>query len=122
MEVLTSRARAMGLNVIHDGTLKSRSQEREIGAYLKSPRNYRIEGHYMYTPLYKSAIRSVQRYVGRNGKRGRMVPLAVSLSNVHNEANFDYLKRYFDKWSAYDNGLESRDGHHTPLLIQRGRK
>lgn len=114
-DMLEEAVRANRLNVVHDVTLRSlKDIERVIKA--SKERGYSIEGHYMFVPRQVSAVRAVQRFLGKEGKGdGRLVPPEVVLSNKDNEANFDKLKtQYFDRWSAYDNqGTE-------PKLLGRG--
>lgn len=111
---LTHVAKRLKLNIVHDATLKSNSVEKTIVEMKKD--GYDVEGHYMFVPRQTSAKRALSRYLGRDGKRGRLVPVDVILQNTENEKNFDNLKKYFSKWSAYDNqGAE-------PVLINRSKK
>lgn len=114
---VTKQAQKMGLNIIHDSTLRSASVEKTILS-MKAD-GYRVEGHYMFLPRQEAAKRAVQRYLG-NGPddRGRLVPPAVVLGNDKNEANFEYLSKHFEKWSAYDN--QGAKGS-LPKLIKRGK-
>lgn len=109
---LTEDAARMGLNFIHDATLKSKSVKSTID-FVKEV-GYRVEGHYMFVPRQVSAVRAVKRYLGKGPQdRGRLVPPEVILENTQNERNFDSFLPEFDHWSAYDNqGTE-------PKLISR---
>lgn len=112
-DIVTEAAISMGLNVVHDTTLRSKSIESTIGV-MKS-NGYRVEGHYMFVPRQLSAARAVQRYLGKGPKeRGRLVPVEVILGNTRNEQNFEDLKKHFSKWSAYDNQGDA------PKLLSRG--
>lgn len=95
-------AQDKGLNIISDATLKSN----KMGPTLKAmqDKGYDIEGHYMYLPRQKAAARACGRYL-KDGpqNRGRLVPPEVILGNTNNEDNFDQLKPFFKRWSAYDN-------------------
>jgi predicted ABC-type ATPase len=115
VETIRSVLLARGANVVLDATLKSRNVERDIQQ--AKANGYRIEGHYMYVDRTTAAIRSTKRYLGKDPQhRGRLVPVDVILANKENESNFDYMKKYFDSWSAYDNTGKS------PTLIGRGGK
>ncbi len=110
---LTLAAASMGINFIHDATLKSRGVQDTID-FVKG-QGYRVEGHYIFVPRQVAAERAVKRYLGKGrDARGRLVPPDIVLQNTNNERNFDALTPQFDKWSAYDNqGSE-------PKLIARG--
>lgn len=112
-DAITEAAMGFGLNIVHDATLRSGGVERTVQQMKQM--GYRIEGHYMFVPRQESAKRAIQRYLGKGPKdRGRLVPVRRILENTENEKNFDNLKRYFHRWSAYDNqGKE-------PTLITRG--
>lgn len=108
-------ATGMGLNVLHDATMKSGKIAGTV-QQLKAL-GYRVEGHYMFVPPQVSAQRALGRYLGKGpSARGRLVPVDVILQNTHNERNFEALKPAFDKWSAYDNRGSS------PQLIGRKEK
>lgn len=93
---------AKGVNIISDKTLKSLGVENDVKQAIAS--GYRIEGHYMFLPPKDAASRALSRYLGKGpGMRGRLVPPAVVLENTKNEANFDVMKKHFDRWSEYDN-------------------
>lgn len=106
-------AQGMGLNIISDATLKSD----KMGPQLEDlvAKGYEIEGHYMYLPRQKAAERACGRYL-KDGpdNRGRLVPPEVILGNTNNEANFDKLKKYFKRWSAYNNDVARGE---NPQLI-----
>jgi predicted ABC-type ATPase len=97
-------ARKMGLNIISDATLKSD----KIGGVMEDmiKQGYDIEGHYMFLPRQKAAQRACGRYL-KDGpqNRGRLVPPEVILGNTKNEENFDKLKKYFKRFSAYNNDV-----------------
>jgi predicted ABC-type ATPase len=101
-DTLMAKAKAQGLNIISDATLKSDKLGPELDALKKD--GYDIQGHYMFLPRQKAAQRACGRYL-KDGpeNRGRLVPPEVVLGNTKNEENFDKLKTYFSKWSCYDN-------------------
>jgi predicted ABC-type ATPase len=101
-DAVTVAAHARGLNILHDSTLRSDG----IGSTIKQMKDsgYKIEGHYMFLSRQEAAKRAVKRYLQDGPEnRGRLVPPEVVLQNTRNEANFQKLSKYFDKWSAYDN-------------------
>lgn len=113
MDALTDRLIQKRVNFIHDATMKSKNVERDINRM--KGQGYNVEGHYMYVPRQTSALRAQQRYLGQDGKRGRLVPAQVILDEMkNNEAVFDDLKKHFSKWSAYDNQGE------RPVLLAKG--
>lgn len=97
-------AQKMGLNIISDATLKSD----KMGPVLEGliGKGYDVEGHYMFLPREKAAQRACGRYL-KDGpqNRGRLVPPEVILGNTKNEENFDKLKKYFKRFSAYNNDV-----------------
>jgi predicted ABC-type ATPase len=113
--VIRSILLAKGANIISDKTLKTTGVESDIKQAIAA--GYRIEGHYMFLPPQQAASRALSRYLGKGpGMRGRLVPPEVVLSMTKNEANFDSLKKYFSRWSEYDNSGSK------PTLIERGGK
>lgn len=106
-------AQKMGLNIISDATLKSDKMGPQLEKMIDD--GYEIEGHYMYLPRQKAAERACGRYLKKGPEdRGRLVPPAVILGNTENEGNFDKLKGYFKRWSAYNNDVERGQ---SPQLI-----
>lgn len=103
-----------GLNIVHDATLKSGGKY-EVIAKDAIAKGYDVQGHYMFVPPQEAAVRAVKRYLGHppDYKRGRLVPVSAVLGMTKNERNFDALKPYFSKWSAYDNQGSA------PVLIER---
>lgn len=113
LEVLLSDARAYGLNVVLDATMKTaKSALNKVKAFKDA--GYRIESHYMHLPRQEAAKRAVARFLG---KTKRYVPVSVVLSNTDNEANFDQVRSLADKWSFYDNNVPHG---HEPLKISEG--
>lgn len=106
-------AQQMGLNIVSDATLKSNKMGPQLEAMIK--RGYDVEGHYMFLPRQKAAQRACGRYL-KNGpqNRGRLVPPAVILGNTDNEKNFDALKKYFKKYSSWNNDVAKGE---PPQLI-----
>lgn len=101
LETVLSTARALGLNVVLDATLKTAA-----GALAKvdefKGNGYRIEAHYMHLPRQEAAKRAVQRFLG---KTKRYVPVEVVLANTTNEATFDQVRQHADRWSFRDNNV-----------------
>jgi predicted ABC-type ATPase len=96
------RARATGLNVTFDATLKSsRSASALVEKYMAA--GYRVEGYYMHTAPQVSAVRAM----GRFDHTGRYVPASYILDSTTNEKSFDSMSHQFDKWSVYDNNSGS---------------
>lgn len=93
-------AKARGLNVALDRTLKS-PQDGLVESFKRA--GYKTEAHFMRLSPEGAAIRAAKRWQGKDGKRGRLVPLEVVLSNRSNEANFDRLTSRVDNWSVWDN-------------------
>lgn len=113
---IVDTAKNLGLNIVSDATLKSDKLGPQLEDMQKN--GYDIEGHYMFLPRQKAAQRACGRYLSKGpGQRGRLVPPGVILGNTNNEANFDKLKPFFKKWSAYDNDQPKGT---PPKLIQRG--
>lgn len=109
-DAISDTAIEMGLNIVHDGTLRS---DKYSDFVKKLPGHYRKEAHYMFVSREEAATRSTKRFLGKDGKRGRLVPVSVILGNKANERNFDKLTELVDHWSAYDNTGAS------PKLISR---
>jgi predicted ABC-type ATPase len=109
---LLNACRQLGVNVVLDGTLNtSKSAIDKVKAFKDS--GYRIEAHYMHLPRQEAAKRAVSRFLG---KTNRYVPVDVVLSNRHNEANFDEVRKHADKWSFRDNNVP--EGHEPKLISQ----
>ena len=110
-------ALSLGVNVIHDATLKSYdSSALRMANYDGS--GYEVEGYYMYAAPETAATRAMHRY-SKGGKfTGRFVPPEVILANVNNEKNFDRLSSGFRKWAVYDNNEENTTGS-GPRLVSK---
>lgn len=101
-DMLYNEAKKRGLNMVYDATMKSKSAEDKIVELQKL--GYEVEGHMMLVPRQDTAVRAVKRYLGKGPEaRGRLVPVDVILENTKNERNFDYMKKYFKRWTAYEN-------------------
>jgi predicted ABC-type ATPase len=103
-DVIETRARDLGLNVIIDATLKSgTTTAKRISAFKAA--GYRIDGHYMYASPATAADRALGRFVRGNAKngKGRFVPPEYSLSSLSNEHSFDEGRKDMDFWEVYDN-------------------
>jgi predicted ABC-type ATPase len=114
MNAVLGSARAMGLNVVLDGTLATKkSALQKVGAFKDD--NYRVEAHYMHLPRQEAAKRAVQRFLG---KTNRYVPVDVVLANRENETNFDEVRKLADAWSFRDNNVPQ--GQEPKLISQSG--
>ena len=107
---ITRRATMLGLNIVHDATMKTGHKAVKIAQRFKD-NGYQVEAHYMHLPRQEAAKRAVSRFLG---KSGRYVPIEVVLSNVSNESSFDGVRELADKWSFYDNNVSKG---HEPILI-----
>ena len=106
-------ARSLGINVIHDSTMKSgKNSEAFVKAYQDA--GYRTEGYYMFLPPEKAARRAVDR---ANKPGGRYVPPDYVFASRTNEQSFDQIKPSFDKWAIYNNDVPRGVG---PQLIAHG--
>lgn len=93
-------ARAMGLNVVHDATMKTaKNSEAFIEAYVRS--GYQVEGYYMFVPPEIAAQRAIDRF----RTRGRFVPPGYVMASRGNEKSFDQVKGSFAKWGLYNNNV-----------------
>jgi len=107
---ITQRAVKLGLNIVHDATMKTGHKAVALVQQYKKE-GYQVEAHYMHLPRQEAAKRAVSRFMS---KSGRYVPIEVVLSNVSNESSFDAVKEISDKWSFYDNNVPKGD---EPILI-----
>ncbi|MFP5515055.1 MAG: zeta toxin family protein [Alphaproteobacteria bacterium] len=98
---LTDFALALGLNLVHDATLKTTDKAVALISRVKAA-GYRVEVHYMYLSRKAAAVRAIARFLGDTG---RLVPPSVILSNTGNEASFDAVKASADAWSFRDNDV-----------------
>jgi hypothetical protein len=115
MDGLLDYARAKGLNVVVDATLKSLPQAMARLEAFKGA-GYETEAHYMHLPRQVAAERAVQRFLtDKNDGSGRFVPPHVVLANTANERNFDEVRKHVDRWSFYDN--HNRTKEEGPKLI-----
>jgi predicted ABC-type ATPase len=115
-------ARKLGLNVVHDATMRTEGSAAKRVHEFKSA-GYRIEGHYMHAPPETSAERAIGRFL-RGGPTGRYVAPEYTFTSRSNERTFDALKPQFDRWTIYDS---SGHGYHgtgekPPRLVARGGK
>ena len=113
---IDATAAKLGLNVVLDGTLKSKNILQRIAVY-QSPQEheYELEGYYMYASPETAATRALGRFSKGGGFKGRYVPPEVILGNTKNEENFDTLSSGFRKWAVYDN--EGERG--SPRLVEQ---
>jgi len=116
-DTITDMARDLRLNIVHDMTLKTTKTALKRAREFKSG-GYNIEGYYMFLPPQEAAKRAISRFYTRDKDfSGRFVPPEVVLSNTKNEATFDALKEYFNRWYFYDN--QGPRGS-KPLLVGQG--
>ena len=95
---ITKRSKALGLNLVHDATMKTPKKAESLVQGFKDD-GYRIEAHYMHLPRQEAAKRAVERFLNS----GRLVPPAIVLGNTENEKAFDLVKEMADNWSFWDN-------------------
>ena len=107
---ITRLAQGLGLNVVHDATMKSAGKAQALVKEFKDD-GYRVEAHYMHLPRQEAAKRAVSRFLG---KTNRYVPVEVVLSNTGNEKSFDAVRKLADKWSFRDNNVPKGS---EPILI-----
>ena len=110
LEKAAAMAKAYGLNIVIDATMKTTSSAVERVLDFKKA-GYKIEAHYMHAPRQVSAERAVKRFTGPTG---RYVPVGVVLSNVSNEKTFDAVKQYASIWSFRDSS-----GNPPPKLVSK---
>lgn len=112
------RAQELGVNVIHDATMKTEaSAVQRVLSY--EANGYNINGYYMYASPETAAERAMGRFSKGGTFTGRYVPVGVILGNTKNEANFDKLKTGFQQWGIYDNNTA---GAPAPRLVAKGGK
>ena len=120
-------ARALGLNVAHDETLKSDNKAPgRIADFGKA--GYEVDGFYMFAPPEVAAGRALDRFLGKKDPvtgayippphGGRFVPPDIVLGNTNNEANFDKVIPYLRRWGVYDN---SASGGNPRTVAEGGR-
>ena len=107
---ITKRAQELGLNIVHDATMKTPDKAVKLVKRFKDA-GYRTEAHYMHLPRQEAAKRAVSRFLG---KTQRYVPIDVILENVKNEHAFDQVKGLVDQWSFRDNNVPHGS---DPILI-----
>lgn len=110
-DAITDFALSLGLNIVHDSTLKTEKKAIELIQKFKEE-GYRIEVHYMYLPRDKAAKRALKRFLNN----GRYVPIEVILGNITNELCFDSVKQLVDVWSFRSNDVS--EGEEPILLAQ----
>jgi predicted ABC-type ATPase len=94
-------ALALGVNVIHDATMRTVGGSSKRATEYKA-HGYKVNGHYMFLPPQTSTKRAIERFV-RGGTEGRYVPPDYLLNSTSNERSFDALKAQLDKWTFYEN-------------------
>lgn len=94
-------ARSLGLNVVHDATMKTaKNSEAFAAAYKKA--GYRVEGFYMFLPPDIAAERAIKRF---RGPTGRFVPPDYVMASRDNDKTFDNIRHIFSRWAVYDNNV-----------------
>lgn len=107
---ITNMCARLGLNLVHDATLKTaKTAVKRVQAFKEL--GYKVEAHYMHLPRQEAAKRAVSRFLG---KTQRYVPVEIVLANTTNEASFDEVKKLADKWSFRDNNVPHGS---DPILI-----
>lgn len=109
---ITDLAQKMGLNIVHDATMKTGHKAVALVKRFNEA-GYATEAHYMHLPRQEAAKRAVGRFIG-GGEHGRYVPIDVVLSNTSNEHSFDQVKGLVSKWSFRDNNVPKGE---KPILI-----
>jgi predicted ABC-type ATPase len=116
LESVLALAKALGVNVVLDATMKTgKSIEDKVDEFKGA--GFRTEAHYMHLPRQEAAKRAVGRFLN-GGEKGRFVPPEVVLGNNKNEENFDKIKHKVDAWSFHDNSGAKGDG--PKLIAQKG--
>lgn len=109
---ITDLAEKMGLNIVHDATMKTTDKAVALVQRFNES-GYNTEAHYMHLPRQEAAKRAVSRFL-HGGENGRYVPVKLVLSNTTNEASFDAIKGLVHKWSFRDNNVPKGS---QPILI-----
>jgi hypothetical protein len=104
---IDARARALGLNVAHDATMRS-IDHKKAAAYKAA--GYDVHGLYMFVPPHVSAQRAINRFMG---PEGRYVPPSYILGSTTNESSFDAMKPQFGNWQIFRNDVEGAE----PTLV-----
>lgn len=118
LQMADARALELGVNAIHDATLKSEATAVMRMAQYEAA-GYEVEGYYMYAAPETAATRAMARYAKGGKFNGRFVPPEIILGNVKNEENFDKLSGGFRKWAVYDNNSEGK-GVEPKLVSKSG--
>lgn len=111
--------RAMGLNVMIDGTMRTKERTLSIIDRYKKE-GYEIDAKFVSTSPLESATRAVSRWRDGKGKgtyQDRYVTPTFPLEALTNEDTFDSIKSELRKWSLYDN-----NGPKIKLVASGGRK
>jgi len=98
--LVDSTARAMGLNVVQDATMKTPTNAAAFTRAYKDA-GYRVEGYYMFLPPEVATQRALDRFA----HRGRFVPPEYVMGSRQNEKSFDSLRDQFDKWAVFNNNV-----------------
>lgn len=94
-------AKNLGLNVIHDATMRSLKGAAARVDEFKGA-GYQVNAHYMFLPPHMSTQRGLERFM-RGGETGRFVPPAYLMGSTTNEKTFDDLKSKLDAWTIHEN-------------------
>lgn len=111
MDELEKRARDLGLNIIHDATMRSVSASEKLIHDFEDA-GYDISGLFVHASPENAAFRAITRGMKPGG---RFVPTYVLGTHV-NEAAFDAVKYRMSNWKLYD--ANSR----TARLVASGNK
>lgn len=125
---IDSQARELGMNVVHDSTMKTAATSMErLALYDQS--GYDLQGHYMFAPPQQAAAQALGRFMRgtdklsesdrQAGLTGRLVSPGYVLGSRTNESTFDSAKGMFSSWSIYSAGAI---GAGKPTLYAKGGK
>lgn len=115
LDMIDRQAVGLGVNIIHDATMKSEGTISQRMALYENA-GYKVEGHYMFASPEVAATRAMGRFAKGGTFTGRYVPISVILGNTKNEANFDKMSPRFSAWSIWDNNAAGG----SPKLVAKG--
>jgi predicted ABC-type ATPase len=103
MDELEKRGRELGLNIIHDATMRSASAAEKLVHDFEDA-GYDISGLFVHASPENAALRAISRGMKPGG---RFVPTYILGTHV-NEAAFDAVKYRMSNWKLYDaNGRQA---------------
>jgi predicted ABC-type ATPase len=111
---LERAGRDLGLNVIHDATLRSPEASIALMDEYQS-KGYEVSGLFVHATPENATMRAIGRAM--KSPTGRFVPTYI-LGKYVNEAAFDVIKDRMDQWKLYDaNGRQAK-----LVAAKRGRR